>query len=157
MERKRKMEIGLDNKVLWYKVYLHSKVGTHHEVLISSYEYVDIQSKHKIAQFLFNETRDMKYNLDTNELEVWFYKTDKSSIKIQFDSANPEHSPYITILRSLFSLKGTTYKRTTEINENVKDLLLQYFPMIYLLLFGETTYCDDIYLPEKKREEYDTY
>ena len=147
------MEIGLDSKVLWYKLYLHSCIGTHHELLLSSVRYVDILSKHKTAQFLFNETRTMVYNLDTNELEIWFYRVDSKTIKIQFDSTNPQHSPYTTILRSLFSLKGTIHKQTTEINENVKNITFQYFPMIYLLLFGETTYCDAIYLPEKKGEE----
>lgn len=149
------MEIELESKVLWYKLYLHSCLGTKHELSLLSAKYVDIQSKHKSTQFLFNETRSMTYNLDTNELDIWFYRNENNNIKIQFDSTNPEHSPYITILRSLFSLKGTIYRQTTKINENVKSIYLHYYPMIYLLLFGETTYCDDIYLPEKKGEEYD--
>ena len=146
------MEIRLDSKILRYNVELTSCIGTKHKIKLQAYKYVDIQREHKKAQFLFNETREMEYNLDTNELEIWFYKTDNNSIKIQFDSTNPKHSPYTTILRSLFKLHGTIYTQTSAINENVKNISLHYFPMIYLLLFGETTYCDNIYLPEKEGE-----
>lgn len=146
------MEIGLENKTLWYKLYLTSCIGTRHQLLLSSTRYVDIQSKHKRAQFLFNETRNMIYNLDTDELEIWFYRTETSTIKIQFDSTNPKHSPYIAILRNLFKLKGAVHTQPSPINENIKSISLHYFPMIYLLLFGEVTCCDDIYLPEKEGE-----
>lgn len=146
------MEIRLDNKTLWYSIELTSCIGTKHKTKLQANKYVDISRRHKRSQFLFNETRNMRYNLDTNELEIWFYKIDNNSIKIQFDSTKPEHSPYTTILRSLFKLHGTIYTQTSAINENVKDISLHYFPMIYLLLFGETTYCDDVYLPEKEGE-----
>lgn len=148
------MEIGLDSKTLWYKVYLTSCIGTRHSLTLSSTRYVDIQSKHKRAQFLFNETKNMIYNLDTNELEIWFHSPE-NTIKIQFDSTNPKHSLYTPILRSLFSLKGTIHTQTSDINENIKDIDLRYFSIIYLILFGETTYCDDIYLNEKEEEEND--
>ena len=146
------MEIKLETKVLWYHIDLTSCIGTKHELSLSSSKYVDIQRQHKRAQFLFNETRNMIYNLDTNELEIWFYRTDNNNIKIQFDSTNPEHSPYVAVLRDLFRLKGTVHTQTTDINENVKRIYLHYFPTIYLMLFEETTYCDDIYLPEKEGE-----
>lgn len=146
------MEIRLDSKVLKYQITLTSCLGTKHNIILSAYKYVDVRREYKTAQFLFNETREMEYNLETNELKIMFYKNENDSIILQFDSTNPKHSPYTTILRSLYKLHGTIYTKTSAINENVKDISLHYFPMIYLLLFGETTYCDDIYLPEKEGE-----
>lgn len=81
-----------------------------------------------------------------------YYGDKDNNIKIQFDSSKNEHRLITLFLRSLFEFKGYMNTQTEAIDKKIKRVSSNYFPTIYLLLFGETTYCDDIYLPEKEGE-----
>ena len=146
------MEINLETKVLWYSIELTSCIGTKHKIKLQASKYVDISQQHKRTQFLLNETRNIMYNLETNELEIWYYGDKDNDIKIQFDSSKNEYRLITLFLRSLFEFKGYTNTQTEAIDKKIKRVSSHYFPTIYLLLFGETTYCDDIYLPEREGE-----
>ena len=69
------MEINLETKVLWYSIELTSCIGTKHKIKLQASKYVDIAQQHKRTQFLLNETRNIMYNLETNELEICIMET----------------------------------------------------------------------------------
>lgn len=67
------MEINLETKVLWYSIELTSCIGTKHKIKLQASKYVDTSQQHKRTQFLINETKEMTYNLEKNELVILFY------------------------------------------------------------------------------------
>lgn len=138
------MLISLEGIKIKYKLTLSSVFGENYTIQLNSSVYVDLEHEHKRTQFLINETKEMTYDLEKNELVISFCGEKESEIRIKLDRLKPEVEQYVITLKSLFTVQGDVCKNIDR--TDVLALYFKYFSTIYALLFNEHTYCDNIYI-----------